>query len=238
MLNRNLKEPCDEFIREFFTDEQEYQDYVEEFHKRNILEIRENHRNIYINLTDRDDMITITPELGRDIYTLIRKVRPSIMIETGVCHGFSTLSILSALYVNESGTLISIDYPYRIDESIEDFKEETYQDFGGAALPNNKQPGWIIPKKFKDQWKLVIGKSQRKLPEVMTSINKLDCFLHDSEHSHPCMMFEYELAHEWLKNDGILISDDINWNQAFSTFIEVRELRSGNIFPDVGYAVK
>jgi hypothetical protein len=63
-------------------------------------------------------------------------------------------------------------------------------------------------------------------------------FVHDSEHSHPCMMFEYELAFEWLDDGGLLLSDDITWNDAFSVFTDVREPEHGNVSGGVGYVLK
>lgn len=52
------------------------------------------------------------------------------------------------------------------------------------------------------------------------------------------MMFEYELAYEWLTDSGMILSDDITWNDAFDTFIEVREPKYGKLSNNVGYIRK
>lgn len=140
--------------------------------------------------------------------------------------------------VNGHGTVYSIDYPFRADESLDEFRAETFDEYGGAAIPQDKDPGWIIPDSVRDNWELIIGKSQRELPKLIADLNSIDFFAHDSEHSTPCMLFEFELAWEWLERDGILVTDDISWNDAFDTFTDARAQRSGLVAPNAGYAVK
>lgn len=53
------------------------------------------------------------------------------------------------------------------------------------------------------------------------------------------MMFEYELAYEWLAEGGVLLSDDISWNDAFDIFVDVRTpTHWGRLSRNIGYAVK
>jgi hypothetical protein len=49
-------------------------------------------------------------------------------------------------------------------------------------------------------------------------LGSIDIFIHDSEHSYENMMFEYITAWHYLKEGGILLSDDTNLNKAFSDF--------------------
>jgi hypothetical protein len=39
--------------------------------------------------------------------------------------------------------------------------------------------------------------------------------MHDSEHSYECMRFEFETAWAALRDGGILVADDWDWNDAF-----------------------
>jgi cephalosporin hydroxylase len=174
-----------------------------------------------------------------DYYTLVRKVQPHVVVETGVCHGVSSLFVLLVLRENGSGQLHSIDFPFRTDDSLEQVRKKTFSGYGGAAIPADKDPGWILSDAVQSRWELTIGKSQRELPKLLPQLPGLDLFIHDSEHSHPCMMFEFELAYEWLDEGGIVLSDDISWNEAFQTFTDVRApKRHELIFTNVGYFVK
>lgn len=168
------------------------------------------------------------------LYSLIRKHKPEKLVETGVCNGVSTWIILEGLKENGEGQLYSIDYPFYTNESLELFRDETFEGYGGAAIPEGRQPGWIIPENLRNKWELIEGKSQEKLPELLLELEYIDLFMHDSEHSTPCMIFEYELALTNLKNEGLIISDDITWNDAFEIFEENREVKSHIISGNIG----
>ena len=158
------------------------------------------------------------------------------MVETGVCNGCSTLFLLLALNKNEKGHLYSIDYPFYADESISEFKSETFDNYGGAAIPSDREPGWIIPNDLRSRWTLSLGKTQEKLPRLLDEVAPVDFFIHDSEHSHPCMMMEFELAWTYLAKSGWIISDDIDWNTSWEIFTEVRDpSQTGQIATSIGY---
>lgn len=228
-----------EFVDTIFDSRSEYQQYVTEYEKGPIARIRNEALDEYSQLTgDRSGIGAISLDTARDYYAITRKMRPDTVIETGVCNGISTVSILLALQKNGTGELYSIDYPFRADESLEEFKDDTFEGYGGAAIPSDKEPGWIIPDELRDQWHLIIGKSQRELPKLVTELRTFDLFIHDSEHSHPCMMFEYELAYEWLDNGSMILSDDITWNDAFDVFTHVRQPEYGRISKGIGYIRK
>jgi predicted O-methyltransferase YrrM len=152
------------------------------------------------------------------IYGLTRSFRPSVIVETGVCNGVSTTLFLSALHINARGRLYSIDYPELTDTTYS--SNEFWQGKKGAAVPKGRQPGWIIPEKYKYRWELTLGKSQEKLPILLSNLKKIDFFLHDSEHSYECMLFEYNMAWNHLVQGGILASDDITWNDSFIEFAQ------------------
>lgn len=228
-----------EFVDKMFSSELEYQEYVREFEEGTIAEIQNKALDKYSQLTGEDTgMGAISLDAARDYYAITRKLEPDTVVETGVCNGLSTVSVLLALQKNGTGQLYSIDYPFKADESLEEFRNDTFEGYRGAAIPSDKEPGWIIPDELRNQWNLIIGKSQRELPKLMVRIEALDLFIHDSEHSHPCMMFEYELAYEWLVDRGMILSDDINWNNSFEVFTDIREPEYGKISNDIGYMRK
>lgn len=137
------------------------------------------------------------------IYVIIRLYKPEIIVETGVASGASSFYILLALNKNKKGKLYSIDYP-NLDPS--------------AKLPEGKEVGWLVPHALRKRWSLIIEKVEIALPKLLKELEHLDIFFHDSLHTYEHMMFEYKLAWNKLGKDGILISDNIDLNNAFRDF--------------------
>jgi hypothetical protein len=227
------KESIEEDI---FGNEEEYNCMIEEVKKSNLLDIVEDAKDVQEKVKGRFGGMNIGMSIR--CYSLVRRLKPQTVVETGVCNGVSSLFILEAMRRNGSGRLYSVDYPYYSSDSIEKFRDDTYEQFAGAAVPGDKQPGWIVPESLKDRWELKLGKSQRELPNLFCSLDEVNVFIHDSEHSHPCMMFEYEIAWEWLSKGGVIISDDINQSLAFDIFNRVRNTKWGVCEGDLGYTVK
>lgn len=226
-----------DFISTFFDTPQTYYRYRDEFASGPAASIRDTALTEYRKMTCDDDLGGISLETGARYYALIRHLQPDTVVETGVCNGISTLCILLALNENNDGRLYSVDYPYYADELLDDFRQKTFDEYGGAAIPRGKEPGWIIPDQLRERWELLIDKSQVQLPELRQQIDGIDMFVHDSEHSLPCMLFEFELAWEWLNPGGILVADDITWNDAFDRFTVVRDCSTGHITKRCGYAI-
>jgi len=227
-----------EFVNHVFDSQKEYDGYANEFEKGSAVSLRNEALEKYQQITGEDGMGGIALEAAQDYYAVTRKLEPNTIVETGVCNGVSTLAVLLAIQKNESGRLYSIDYPFRADESLAEFRQETFDNYGGAAIPNDEDPGWIIPTELRSHWDLIIGKSQKELPKLITELESVDLFIHDSEHSYPCMMFEYELAYEWLSDSGMILSDDITWNDAFDVFTDVRNPKWGKLSSNIGYMRK
>jgi hypothetical protein len=176
---------------------------------------------------------TIGIDAMTDLYVLIRTRKPNVVVETGVCNGASTFAILVALERNGVGELRSIDYPFSSDVPMARRREETFPGMGQAEVPSDKEPGWLVPDRLRDRWTFYQGKSQELLPQVVGEYPP-DLFVHDSEHSHPCMMFELETA--WHAMDsGLIVCDDILWNDAFDVFSRVRADEHGKLSRNKGY---
>jgi predicted O-methyltransferase YrrM len=153
-------------------------------------------------------------EEGIRLYALVRKLRPRVAVETGVCNGFSTAFLLLGLERNEAGELHSIDLPEVVGA---DYRPGTFwEGKQGAAIPPGKEPGWMIPAQLRECWSLTIGRSQDELPQLLDRLGEIDLFVHDSEHSYECMDFEFRTAWPALREGGALVADDWNWNDAFA----------------------
>jgi predicted O-methyltransferase YrrM len=99
------------------------------------------------------------------LYLVTRVVKPKVAVETGVARGLSSSILLKALEENGQGFLHSID-----------------------LSPN---AGDLIPENLKSRWKLYVGSSRDRLPKVLSKLDKIDLFLHDSEHTYSNMTFEF-----------------------------------------------
>ncbi len=114
----------------------------------------------------------IGESLGVVLYTICRRHRPNIVVETGVASGVSSSYILCALDQNERGQLYSIDLPgWRGNES-----------------------GWMVPNYLKHRWSLILGRSSEELMPLLQRVVAIDIFLHDSDHSYQNMLWEFQTA--------------------------------------------
>jgi predicted O-methyltransferase YrrM len=172
----------------------------------------EQHRPYYLS--------SMPTKTARKLYRLLRDRQPTICVETGVCNGTSTAVILQALERNGHGRLYSIDFP-EFTNSTGEFWHK-----GGAVIPQGKEPGWLVPEHLRSRWELIIGRSQDELEPLLDRLGTIDFFLHDSEHSYECMMFEFAAAMRHLREGGVLASDDADWNTAFGDFAGERPIQS------------
>jgi len=153
---------------------------------------------------------------GAYLYAVVRKLRPRIAVETGVANGFSTAFLLQAFRENGEGGLYSIDLPREVGR---EYAPGTfYEGEGRAGIPPDSEPGWLVPEELKERWTLILGRSQEELPPLLQRLGAIDFFMHDSEHSFECMWFEFNEAWTALRPGGVLVSDDVNVNQAFARF--------------------
>jgi predicted O-methyltransferase YrrM len=148
------------------------------------------------------ELSVLSLEVSIALYFSIKHLKPETVIETGVSDGMSSLFILSALQKNGTGHLYSIDFP----------------EVGMPAL-YGKEPGWIVDDSLRSQWSIIYGKSAEKLPALLQDIDRIDVFLHDSEHSYSNMKFEFSTVLKLMHPGSLLLSDDASSNSAFLEII-------------------
>lgn len=171
----------------------------------------------------------------RALYAMVRNLQPALVVETGVCNGFSTAILLEALRRNGTGHVHSIDLP-EVAGDIEGGKQ-FWAGKGGAVVPAGRPSGWLVPEKLKGQWSLHLGTSADLLPPLLERLGEIDVFIHDSEHSFENQIFEFRLAWRHLRAGGLLAASDLNASRAFVAFRD--EIRSGGgvYFVDDGLAI-
>ena len=160
------------------------------------------------------------PHAGYFLYIIVRILKPDIFVETGVSGGESSTFILQAMEDNNKGQLYSIDFPQAIVEK------------GLTTIsPEGKSSGWLIPDNFKHRWHLTLGKSEEVLQPLLKKLGQIDIFFHDSLHTYKHMLFEYNTCWDYLKDNGILISDDIIVmnGKGHSPFVDFAHFKHRNI---------
>ena len=139
-----------------------------------------------------------------------------MIIETGVANGITTNAIMKALEESgANGELNSFDV-----------LPETSKAYSG------------------DNWKfhLLKGKNVHKqIKSVVSSLPKVDVWVHDSNHGYRWQKFEYLLALSVLSKNGILISDDIDASSAWGELAKTHFRKSYIVFDSrkfIGIAFK
>lgn len=153
--------------------------------------------------------------LGRLCYMACALLQPKVVIETGTAYGVTTSFILSALHLNGEGKLASVDVP-PIGKDADRFI------------------GYFIPDHLRSRWRLVRGTSRQHLAPLLRETDRVDLFVHDSEHTYRNMTFEFNVAFSNMSRPGILISDDVNGNSAFAEFIERTQPQYAGIVREPG----
>jgi predicted O-methyltransferase YrrM len=161
----------------------------------------------------RSEIQYIFPEAA-ELYVVVRAAKPKVVVETGVASGISSAHILLALAANGAGTLHSIDFP-----NVQQ----------GSMLPQGRTSGWIVPEALRGRWMLQLGHSRELLPDLLRTLDQVDLFLHDSDHSYQGMWFEFEQALPRLKHGGLLMSDDTHLHSAWDDFCAKHHLRPTRI---------
>lgn len=123
-----------------------------------------------------------------ELYSLVRLLRPTHVVEVGVSSGVSSAYMLQALYRNAHGTLHSVDLP----------KPEVPRPDGGRssnpswALPPGRSSGWAVPFRLRARWDLRLGNKKDVLPLLVEELRKVDLFLYDVPHSDPASFGEFQ----------------------------------------------
>ncbi len=148
------------------------------------------------------------------LYVIVRALKPKMMVETGGTPGKSTAFILRAMERNRSGHLYTIDLPPGKVDKTQLKAIESYHEF----LPSGTLSGWAVPQYLRERHTQLIGTSREHLPSLLQRLGDIDLFLHDSDHSYENMTWEFGVAYSALDKEGLLLSDDVLANDAFSYF--------------------
>ncbi|MGI0151376.1 MAG: class I SAM-dependent methyltransferase [Thermoplasmata archaeon] len=163
---------------------------------------------------DPNDRVRVLGPINEMLYLMIRASRPEIVVETGVHYGFSSSYLLRALHDNGRGRMTSIDLPTTDPHGRVNAEGRIDMSTVGSIA----EIGCAVPDRLRDRWELILGPSEEHLPKLLQSLPPVDVFFHDSDHSRSVMLREYRTAWPTIRPGGLLLSDDVDWNDAFVTF--------------------
>jgi hypothetical protein len=147
------------------------------------------------------------------LYHFVRAIRPAVVLETGTAAGFSSSFILQALHDNDFGQLYSI--------SLHDANLRGYPDEKGridqVRVLTTQEIGEVIPPRLKYRWNLTVGPTERELEPLLARLGTIGMFFRDDHHTAELMAWEFQEAWTHLVPQGLLVSDDIEWNASFSS---------------------
>ena len=139
------------------------------------------------------------------LYFLTRKLKPNVIVETGVAAGWSSLAFLRALNKNGKGKLYSSDFPY--------FRLEKPEQYIGYLAKNEIN---------KINWFLDIRGDDVAIPEISKSLgeNHVDLFHYDSDKSYSGRVKVLENLNSKINSKTVMIFDDIQDNLHFKNLTE------------------
>lgn len=172
---------------------------------------------------------------GLFLYWLIRRLRPRVVVETGVANGFSTGVILLALAKNGNGGKLHAIGRAEIFNANDPRWTEEGRTFGEVVV-DGKSLGWMVPDNCRNSVEFYSGDAATLLPETVANLDAIDLFFHDSDHSYDHMMFEFEAAKRRLSPLGVVVADNIAWNSSLWDFADHYGVPAYNFRGSVGAA--
>ena len=145
------------------------------------------------------------------LYFLTRVYKPNNILETGVAAGFSSYAFLKAIERNKKGFLYSSDLPYfRIKNPI-------------------KYIGIVVPKKYKNKWRLYIQGDEINVSKIKTKINSIDFIHYDSDKSYIGRNFFFNSVQNLITKKTLIIIDDLHNNIFFFDYVKKNKIRNYHI---------
>lgn len=169
------------------------------------------------------------------LYWMIRKHQPKVVVQTGVSNGLSSAFMMLALAKNgPEGRLHVIDLPavFNPADPAWTVKNKVY----GVVIPEGQSSGWIVPDAYRSRFHVQVGDAKQLLPKLVDSLDSIDMFYHDSDHTYNHMMFEFREAKKKLAAGGLIVGDDISWNASVWDFADEHGVPSYNYKGAVGVA--
>lgn len=169
------------------------------------------------------------------LYWVVRRLKPKVIVQTGVSNGLSSAFIMLALAKNGlDGKLYTVDIPAIFDPSDPAWTRRGV--VYGVAIPEGRSSGWLVPDIYRDRFDAAVGDAKELLPKLIDRLDHVDLFFHDSDHSYAHMMFENEQAMRKLAPGGVILADDVSWNASLWDYADAQGVPSYNFKGTMGAA--
>lgn len=142
----------------------------------------------------------------RLLFFLVRHLKPSEVVETGVAAGYSSAAILEAMDRNGKGHLYSSDLPYISMQHPEEFI------------------GSVVAANLRERWDLRVRGDRVHLPELAQTLNHVDLFHYDSDKSFEGRTFALDALEPVLDSHSVVVFDDIQDNAHFQEWTKARSV--------------
>lgn len=136
------------------------------------------------------------------IHSLCHYLKPSVVLETGVAFGWSSLSVLCAIPFDAILYSGDLAYPRRDAEDC---------------------VGHAVPEHLRENWRLYKIPDRDFLPKMKSRGIRCQIAHYDSDKSYAGRLYGYQAMWDLLDSGGLLISDDIDRNRAMKDFADSRE---------------
>jgi predicted O-methyltransferase YrrM len=127
---------------------------------------------------------------GRLLFNIIRFMRSGRCLELGTAYGMSGLFILASINkYSPSGSLVTV---------------EGWEKLAAISSP-------ILKQRYAEIVSCYIGETKKVLPEITSSLGKIDFLFHDSGHSRSDYINDFECVVNNLAPGAVVLFDDIRW---------------------------
>jgi predicted O-methyltransferase YrrM len=132
------------------------------------------------------------------VYSVVKHLRPSRNLETGVAHGWSTLAILAGLD-RPNATLQSVDLPY-------------------INSPKERLVAHLVPENLKKNWYLLKYPDSLGTRIAIRKLGVIDFFHYDSDKRYRQKKRTLFRVYKSMRVGGVMLVDDVGDNSAFFDF--------------------
>lgn len=146
-------------------------------------------------------------DLGRLLYCLVRAGKPRRLLELGTNIGVSAAYIATAIAMNKTGRLVSIDFsrPRLV------LADELLRDLGLDSVD------------------LIEGDFDEVLPAELGSLKRVDFAYIDGDHERDSTLAYFEMVASHRGRGAIVVCDDIRWSkgmyEAWESLVHHRQVR-------------
>jgi predicted O-methyltransferase YrrM len=169
------------------------------------------------------------------MYWLVRRLRPRTIVQCGVCNGLSTAFMAIALARNGGPADIhAIDRPEVLAPENPAWRVpgQVY----GVAIPEGRTSGWLVPDSCRSRVHIERGDAAARLPSLIDSLEGVDLFFHDSDHTYEHMVFEFRQIKPKLRPGGLVLAHDIAWNASLWDMADQWQVPAYNFRGSLGVA--